>query len=104
MPFRTDGNGLLQAFFTPKKSLPCARLDVSGPTSGKPPPAGSAENYSNRGLLLSTRRSLQRRGSSAKAIGAARWAAKAAGNDAAVKRAMRGCSCVRRRERIQKVE
>lgn len=85
---RQMGTARLQAFFTPEE---IATMRTAGRVGAymESPPAGSAVNYSNTGSAVVNAAQSAAPGIIGKAIGAARWAAKAAGNDAAVKRAMR---------------
>ena len=85
---RQMGTARLQAFFTPEE---VATMRTAGRVGAymESPPAGSAVNYSNTGSAVVNAAQSAAPGIIGKAIGAARWAAKAAGNDAAVKRAMR---------------
>ena len=85
---RQMGTARLQAFFTPDE---IATMRTAGRVGAymESPPAGSAVNYSNTGSAVVNAAQSAAPGIIGKAIGAARWAAKAAGNDAAVKRAMR---------------
>ena len=85
---RQMGTARLQAFFTPEE---IATMRTAGRVGAymESPPAGSAVNYSNTGSAVVNAAQSAAPGIIGKALGAARWAAKAAGNDAAVKRAMR---------------
>jgi hypothetical protein len=85
---RQMGTARLQAFFTPDE---IATLRTAGRVGAymESPPAGSAVNFSNSGSAVANVAQAAAPGILGQIVGAARWAARAAGNNAAVGRAMR---------------
>ena len=85
---RQMGTARLQAFFSPDE---IATLRTVGRVGSymESPPAGSAVNFSNSGSAVANVAQAAAPGVIGQIVGAARWAARAAGNNAAVGRAMR---------------
>ena len=85
---RQMGTARLQAFFTPDE---IATLRTAGRVGAymESPPAGSAVNFSNSGSAVANVAQAAAPGILGQIVGGARWAARAAGNNAAVGKAMR---------------
>jgi len=85
---RQMGTARLQAFFSPDE---IATLRTVGRVGAymESPPAGSAVNFSNSGSAVANVAQAAAPGILGQIVGVARWAARAAGNNAAVGKAMR---------------
>lgn len=85
---RQMGTARLQAFFSPEE---IATLRTAGRVGAymESPPAGSAVNFSNSGSAVANVAQAAAPGILGQIVGVARWAARAAGNNAAVGKAMR---------------
>ena len=85
---RQMGTARLQAFFSPEE---IATLRTAGRVGAymESPPAGSAVNFSNSGSAVANVAQAAAPGILGQIVGGARWAARAAGNNAAVGKAMR---------------
>jgi hypothetical protein len=85
---RQMGTAKLQAFFTPEEIATMRTVGRVG-SYMESPPAGSAVNFSNSASAVANVAQAAAPGVLGKIVGGARWAARAAGNNAAVGKAMR---------------
>ena len=85
---RQMGTARLQAFFTPEEIATMRTVGRVGAYM-ESPPAGSAVNFSNSGSAVANVAQAAAPGILGQIVGGARWAARAAGNNAAVGKAMR---------------
>jgi hypothetical protein len=85
---RQMGTAKLQAFFTPEEIATMRTVGRVG-SYMESPPAGSAVNYSNSGSAVANVAQAAAPGILGQIVGGARWAARAAGNNSAVGKAMR---------------